>query len=282
VYAPSFFFRPAFYGWAYNPWTVPVRYNWGWRRSPWFGYYGYYFQPYSTYPSAAFWLTDYMISNDLEADYAAQQEAGEMDGAPLSGPPELTPEVKQEIADEVRNQLALENQEALENAGAANIDPGSSGIARMLSDGRPHTFVVGSTLDVVDQTQMECSLSGGDVLQLQGPPPPDATAVSLIVLASKGGNECRRSISVMVSLDDLQEMQNDMRASIDQGLQTMQAQQGTGSLPTAPPLAQGQPAPAQYATIAPPPDPNAATEIQQEAQQADQADAQASGNGPAQ
>ena len=30
------------------------------------------------------------------------------------------------------------------------MDPASSGIARMLSDGRPHTFVVGSALDVVD------------------------------------------------------------------------------------------------------------------------------------
>ena len=55
-----------------------------------------------------------MISSDLQNDYAAQQQAGEVDGAPpdSAGPPELTPEVKQQIADEVRNQLALENQEA--------------------------------------------------------------------------------------------------------------------------------------------------------------------------
>ena len=43
--------------------------------NPWFGFYGGYFQPYPVYPSAAFWLTDYIISQDLQAAYAARQEA---------------------------------------------------------------------------------------------------------------------------------------------------------------------------------------------------------------
>jgi hypothetical protein len=274
VYAPGFYYRPAFYGWAYNPWAMPIAFGWGWGADPWFGYYGYYFQPYPVYPSAAYWLTDYMISSDLQTAYAAHQEAGEADGAPPSagGPPELTPDVKQQIADEVRDQLALENQEAQQNTQQQDVDPASSGIARMMNDGRPHVFVVGSALDVVDISQTECALSDGDVLALRTPPPADAAVADVVVLSSKGGTECQKQDTVSVALADLQEMQNHMRETIDQGLRELQAKQGTGGLPTLPPSAQGQPAPAEYASIAPPPDPSVATEIQEQAQQADQAE----------
>ncbi|MGB0063731.1 MAG: hypothetical protein WBP85_04730 [Terracidiphilus sp.] len=277
VYAPGFYYHAAFYGWAYHPWAMPIVFGWGWGADPWFGYYGYYFQPYPIYPSAAYWLTDYMISSDLQTAYAAHQDAGEVDGAPpaTAGSPELTPDVKQQIADEVRAQLALENQEAQQDAQQRDVDPASSGIARMLSDGRPHVFLVGSAMDVVDALQAECALSDGDVLALRTPPPADATAADVVVLSSKGGNECQRQDTVSVALADLQEMQNHMRETIDQGLQDLQAKQGTGGLPALPPSAQSQPAPAQYAAMAPPPDANAATEIQQQTQQADQAEADA-------
>ena len=274
IYAPGFYFAPGFYGWAYNPWAVPISYGWGWGGSPWFGFYGGYFAPYPVYPSAAFWLTDYIISQDLQAAYAAHQEAGEVDGDPSSagGPPELTPEVKQMVADEVKNQLALENSEAAQNAHQQDVDPGSSGIARMLADGRPHTFVAGAALDLVDTTGQECAISDGDVLQLQTPPPSDATAANLVVMASKGGNECRKSSTVTVQLTDLQEMQNSMRETIDQGLQDLQAKQGKGGLPPAPPSALVKPTEPEYAQIAPPADPQDAADLQQQNQQADQAE----------
>jgi hypothetical protein len=274
VYGPDHFYRPGFYGWAYNPWASPISYGWGWGGAPWYGYYGGFFTPSPFYPSAAFWLTDYMISQDLQTAYAAHQEAGEVDGAQSSagGPPALTPDVKQEIADEVKGQLALENQEAQQNTQNQDIDPGSSGIARMLADGHKHVFVVGSALDVVDSNQAECALSDGDVLGLTSPPPPDATAADLVVLASKGGNECGKSSTVTVQVTDLQEMQNRMRELIDTGLQELHDKQGKGGIPQAPPSAQAPPAPAQYAEIAPPADPNAGTEIQQQTQQADQAE----------
>ena len=278
VYAPGYYYAPGFYSWAYAPWAAPVAFGWGWGGSPWYGYYGGYFQPYPVYPSPAFWLTDYIISQDLQAAYAAHQEAGEVDGASSAagGPPELTPDVKQQIADEVRGQLALENQEAGLNAQNQDVDPGSSGIARMLGDGRPHVFVAGGALDVVDATSgQECALSDGDALQLQTPPPPDATAANVVVLASKGGQECPKSSTVTVQLTDLQEMQNHMRETIDQGLQDLQAKQGTGGLPQAPPSAQAPPTQTEYASIAPPPDPKDAADLQQQGQQADQVEKEA-------
>jgi hypothetical protein len=278
VYAPGYYYAPAFYGWAYNPWAVPIAYGWGWAGNPWLGFYGGYFAPYPVYPSAAFWLTDYIISQDLQAAYAARQEeaAEAAAAAPVAaGPPALTPEVKQMISDEVRAQLALENQEAGQNAQQQDVDPASSGIARMLSDGRPHVFVAGGSLDVVDSASgQECAISDGDALQLQSAPAPDATAANLVVLASKGGVECARSSTVTVQLTDLQEMQNHMRETIDQGLQDLQAKQGKGGfgLPPAPPSAQAAPASAQYAAAAPPPEPNVNTEIAQVDQQSDQAE----------
>jgi len=277
VYAPGFYYGPGFYGWAYNPWAVPIAYGWGWGAAPWYGFYGGYFTPYPVYASAAFWLTDYVISQDLAAAYAAHQEAGETDGTQIAAgaPPMLSPEVKQEIADEVKNQLALENAEAQQTASGADVDPGSSGIARLLSDGRPHVFVVGDPLDVTDVNGQECTVSDGDALQLQAPPPPDATSANLLVLATKGGKECAPSSIVSVQLTDLQEMQNHMRESIDQGLQDLQAKQGTGGIPAAPPSARVKPTQADYAAVAPPPDPSDATTLQQQDHQADQAEQEA-------
>jgi hypothetical protein len=275
VYAPAFYYGPAFYGWAYNPWAVPIAYGWGWGAYPWYGFYGFYFTPYPVYPSAAFWLTDYIVSQDLAAAYAARQEA-ESEAAgdpPANGSPVLSADVKQLVADEVKSQLALENAESQQNAQKQDIDPASSGIARLVSDGRPHVFVSGGNLDVVDAAGKECVLSDGDVLQLQTDPPQDAKAADLLVLSSKGTPECAIKDTVSVTLSDLQEMQNHMRETIDKGLQDLQAKQGKGGLPSAPASAQGQPpAPAEYAAAAPPADPAAAGEIQQVAQQGDQAE----------
>ena len=282
VYAPGFYFRPGFYGWAYNPWAVPIAFGWGWGGSPWYGYYGGYFQPYSVYPSAAFWLTDYIISQDLQAAYAAHQEAGENDGGAVAGnggPPVLTPEVKQLVADEVRQELALENQEAAQNNAGQDVDPGSSGIARLLSDGRPHVFVAGGNLDLTDASGQECVVSDGDILQLRTAPPADSTTADLVVMSSKGTPECQMSLTVQVSLTDLQEMQNHMRETIDQGLQDLQSKQGTGGLPAAPPSAAAPPAPAAYAAVAPPPDPNVGTEVADVDKQGEQAQKDVSSDG---
>jgi hypothetical protein len=274
VYAPAFYYRPAYYGWAYNPWRVPVTYRWGFAVNPWYGHYGYYFTPAPVYPTASLWLTDYMISADLQQAYAAHTEGGEVDAAApaAGGAPLLSPDVKQQIADEVRNQLALENQEAQQNTAHQDIDPGSSGIDRMLNDGHSHVYVVGTALDAEDTAKNECVLSDGDVLSLQSPTPAGESTVNMVVLASKGGRECQIHAKVMVTVDDLQEMQNHMRESVDKGLQELQAKQGQDGIPSAPATAQGQPTQAQYAAIAPPEDPNAETEIQQQAQQADQAE----------
>jgi hypothetical protein len=276
-YYPAYYFGPAYYGWVYNPWVTPVPYAWGWGAAPWYGYYGAYFTPYSVYPSAAFWLTDYMIASSLQAAYQANADA-QVQAAALNGAAPVSPEVKQLIADEVRTQIAIENTEA-RAAGNANAepDPASSSIQRLLTDGHSHVFVAGSDLDVVDAGGNECALSQGDAIQLSGQTAPDATAANLTVLASKGGNECPRGDAVAVQLTDLQEMQNHMRESIDQGMQELQKKQGQGGLPAAPAAATTAPVESAMAASAPPPPPQSevASEINQESRDADAAEKEA-------
>jgi hypothetical protein len=275
VYAPGYYYAPGFYGWAYNPWAAPIAYSWGWAGNPWYGAYGAYFTPYAVYPSASFWLTDYLIAASLQSAYEAQA------AATVDGSAPLTPEVKKLVADEVARQVALENSEAAQNAQKQDIDPGSSGVARMLSDNQPHVFVAGSDLDLVDASGQECAVSQGDVIEVPQSPGADATTASAVVLTSKGGKECGKNANVSVAFSDLQDMQNHMRETIDKGLGDLQAKQGKGGLPPAPASAQAAPVQSAYAAIAPPPDTNAASEIQAQTQQADQAENEVAGAVPA-
>ena len=274
VYSPARYYSIGFYGWAYHPWARPIVYSWGWGPSPWYGYYGYYFTPYPAYDSASLWLTDYMISNDLQSAYEAGQESAMSNPGPQAGDPSfaMTPQVKQMIANEVQNQIALENAEAQQSSQNQDPDPASSGIARMLGDGGTHVYVVGAPLDLVNSLGAECSLSEGDALQLAAPPAPTDQAASLIVLSSKNSRECARTSTVTVALDDLQEMQNHMRETIDRGMEQLQQQQGKAGLPVAPPSATAAPTSTAFAQLAPPPDPNSASDINQQLNAADQSE----------
>lgn len=272
VYAPARYYPVGFYGWAVSPWHQPVVYPWGWMGSPWYGYYGAYFTPYAMYPTASLWLTDYMISTDLGDAYQAQQE-GEtqgLDQQDTAGIAPLTPAVKQMIADEVKDQLVQERSEAQQNG--QNQDPDPRGIAGLFSDGRVHVFVAGGSLDVVDAAGTGCAISDGDALELATPPPVSATSATLVVLSSKGGQECPKSDTVTIALTDLQDMQNHMRETIDQGLQELQSKQGSGGLPSTPPSAKGVSVDSGIAKDAPSPDPNGATAVNQQLVDADQAE----------
>jgi hypothetical protein len=269
-YYPAYYYGPAFYGWAYNPWAAPIAYGWGWGGNPWFGYYGAFFTPYAVYGGPSLWLTDYLIANSLQAAYAAQAAA-------LVNPAPLSPDVKDLIADEVKQQIALENNEAKTVGPSGEPDAASSSVQRMLDDGKPHVFVAGQDLDVVDAGGNECALSEGDAIQLTGQTAPDAQAATLAVLASKGGKECSKGDTVSVNLPDLQEMQNHMRETIDQGMQELQKKQGTGGLPAAPASAKAAPVESPMAAIAPPPPPEdeVKAEIQGQSQEADKAEKEA-------
>ena len=293
-YYPGYYYHPGFYGWAYNPWPAPVAWGWGWGGAPWYGYYGGYFAPYSVYPTAAFWLTDYLLSASLQAAYAARAEAnasaGQADAsaAPADGGDQtaasgdsnaatLTPEVKQAIADEVKAQLASEQAAAAPAASSGSSSGSTSGAPQPTAssgevpaalDPAHTTFIVASDLAVTADGQ-ECGLTQGDVLTRIDNTPDADQKVTVLVTSSKK-TDCASGKKVAVSIDDLQEMHNHFMEQVDEGLKTLADKQGTGGLPKAPDTATttGGEVPQ------PPPDTSAAAALQDQQAAADQTEAQ--------
>jgi len=223
------------------------------------------------YANASLWLTDYLISQSLMGAYQAQVDAQIALSQLSPGQAALTPEVKQAIANEVQSQVALAYNEAKANSQNSDFDVQSGDIAGLLAESAPHVFLAGTALDLIDSTGQECAVTEGDVLQFTPPLPQSADAATLMVLAGKGGMECRPGRLVTVSFADLQEMQNHMRETVDQGLATLQAHQN-GLLPAPPPAAMAPATPASFENGAPPLDPTAAAQISQQYQDAEKAE----------
>ena len=270
-YTPAYYYGPAFYGWAYNPWAAPVAYSWGWGGAPWYGAYGYYFNPYPAYASAALWMTDYVISQNLQAAYAAQaqananaaaaanaqamgdyagggQQAENAGGGDSSGPA-LTPEVKQAIADEVRAQLEAEKAAAAAPQQPASASGGAAAGGQQSAsaggdaaqqeevpaalDPNHRTFIVATILTEQAPDGSDCSLSPGDVVTRIDDTPDDKKNVKVLVSSSQKG-DCNSGSQVAMAVDDLQEMHNHFREQLDQGLKTLAENQGKNGIPAGP------------------------------------------------
>jgi hypothetical protein len=244
TYTPGVYYAPAFYGWAYYPWDAPFPYEWGWAGDPWFGFYGSYFAPMPAYASASLWMTDYILGSALAAAYQQQQDftapddssAAAKEPAPVgdsmadgevhaqtSTP--ITPELRAEIAEEVRQELAAENAVA-SNQAPADVQELSSNLEPN------HLFVVASLLNV-SSDQGNCSLTGGDIIAVVNPKGSDSQNAVLAVASSKRG-DCPKGAKVEVDLQDLQEMDNALRAQMDNALAKLHSSQGRGGLPAAP------------------------------------------------
>jgi hypothetical protein len=295
-YVPGYYYGRGFYGWAYNPWPAPFAYGWGWGAAAWYNPYAYYFQPYPVYPSAAFWLTDYLISQNLQAAYAAgAANAAANAGAANSEPPAgysgggsdgggnsgnadqapapaantavtLTPEVKQMIADEVKAQLAAEQAESAAPAAA----PAAAQPTAAKTDETPaaldpnlRIFIVSAPLDVTANGQ-SCSLSSGDVLMRTENVQGDDNAVATSVVSGKK-EDCASGSAPRVQVSDLQEMHNSFREQMDNGLKSMA--DNKSKFPNAPD-AGGRTNPDGQAA----PDLTAASDVQAQQQDADQAE----------
>jgi hypothetical protein len=172
--------------------------------------------------------------------------------------------VKQAIADEVRLQV---DEEKAEQQAVAQGYAQPAGPPPIFSTQVARIFLVAGSVPAY-RNGMECYLSEGDVLQLDGAPPANARYAKVRVLASRTPG-CPRGSWVSVSLQDLQEMQNHMRATLDTGLSDLQAQQGQAGLPALPAQNLGA-ADAPYIDGIQP-DANAAGELTQVAQEGNQA-----------
>ena len=298
-YHPAYYYAPVYYGWAYNPWPAPVYYGWGWGGAPWYGYYGGYFAPYPVYPSAAFWLTDYLIAANLQAAYQAQAAAnanaeananGNANNAPqdqpqspgngnadtsasTSGTVTLSPEVKAAIAEEVKAQLAAEQAAAQQGSSSSGGAQGAATTSAKSEDVPPaldpakRTFVVASDLAVSADGQ-ECQLTQGDVITRTSETPDEDRKVTATVAASRKA-DCGVGSQIAVSVDDLQEMYNHFQEQVDNGMKDLSSKEGKSGIPAAPDTKT-----ASSDVPPPPPDANAAKALQDQQATADQMEAQ--------
>lgn len=296
-YVPAFYYHPRFYGWAFNPWPRPVFFAWGWGPAPWFGFYAGFFAPAPVYPTAALWLTDFLLAENLKLAYQAQREREAQEQQAQAPPPEaqtgpsgvaLTPEVKEAIADEVRQQLAAEQAAAAQqppqppepNAPPPtaqpsqppepNVPPPTAGneVPPPALDPNQRMFVVSENLNVTEGGQ-PCALTPGDVIYRTGDNLIDGNNVAVNVLTSKAG-DCPANSATEIDVSVLQEMHNDFREQIDSGLQTLAKTQGQKGLPSGPP-----PGAVAVPEGTAPPDPNAGSTVAQQQQEADQAEGEA-------
>jgi hypothetical protein len=187
--------------------------------------------------------------------------------------------VKQAIADEVKAEIAAERDAAAAQASSAPAaapaadapESASATPAEVLPDAlKPNnrTFIVADALNPQLPDGTECSLTQGDVLTRIDDTADGNNNVKVMVSGSQKG-DCASGSQVAISLDDLQEMHNHFREQIDDGLEQLAKNQGKNGMPAAPAGSTvSKPNPDGQAT----PDPNAAAELQQQDQEADQAD----------
>jgi hypothetical protein len=169
-----------------------------------------------------------------------------------TGAAPITDDVKNKVADEVEAQVAEESREADVSTRGLEPKAGQGGVVEELGRPAQHVFVVASDLDLVDDNGRRCMISEGDVVQILSNADANSGTAPGIVLSSKGGVECAQSAKVDIAISDLQEMQNHMRAAIDQGLAN--TPRGASEPTVTPPFAQA----------APPPDADAKNEIEKQ------------------
>ena len=251
-YVPAYYYGPRFYSYAYNPWPAPVYYAWGGPiAAPWVYAYPTYFAPAPVYYSPDSWLTDYLLTQNLQAAYQAQQaaaaESSEAAAASTSTP--ISPEVRAAIADEVKQQIAEEQAAAKASGSGGGASPGAA-TGQNLAAGNdagggpppPEApppamnlkfFVVSSPLDVAVDGQ-PCALTPGDIIERRGKEPDANGEVKVEVVSSKPG-DCTADSDLNVKMADLQEMHNNFRENIDAGLKVMADNDSTSKgLPKSP------------------------------------------------
>jgi hypothetical protein len=293
-YMPHYYYGHSFYGWAYAPWGAPVVWGWGWGPAPWYGYNAYYFAPAPVYPYPALWITDYLLAANLQAAYDArvaanaaaappappastsgdnvQPSSGQSAAAGSANAVVLTPEVKQEIADEVKTQVAAERDAAANtNAQQAPASTTSDAQPPAALDPAQRTFIVSTALNEQTAAGADCSVTAGDVLTRIDDSPDAKHDVTVLVTTSQKG-DCASGTRFAVGVQDLQDMHNHFQEQVDDGLATLADSSGKNGLPAAP-----APSPTPVADAQAKPDPTAATDLQQEQQDANKTETEVQG-----
>jgi hypothetical protein len=218
----------------------------------------------SAYEIAALWSTDPLVAAKLQATYGAYMLGG---GAPPAkdSATGLSKETKDAIAEEMKAEIAAEKEAAAKGKDAA---PAKDEIPAAI-DPKIRIFVVANEEDLTNSDGDECVLTAGDVVSRVGDTPDDDHMVDATVKSSKK-DECAVGATVGISVDDLQEMHNQLRIQMDAGLKELADKQGKNGLPAAPDTK------TQAGEVPEPtPDKSVSSDLEQQQKEADQVEAEA-------
>ena len=273
---PAVVFAPAYYGWLLTPWAAPVYYTpayWGWAGQPWYGYYGVAFAPYPVYAAPDQWLTDYIIAANLQQAYADQQAAAGDDNS-ASAPQPITDEEKSYIDQDLKDELAREQQAAPSYAstrGDETANPPAPTATEVPEALKNRIFqVYAAPVEAKLKTGTTCNLAEGDMLLRKGNAPNADNTVDVVVKHSHADAShpdlCMPQAEAGVQLADLQEMYNHQQELLAQGEQQqaklMGKKHGTPKGP--------KPEPTEVAAGKVDPDGEAVAELKQQMKDADQ------------
>ena len=202
VYSRGRAFAPRFYAWVGNPWRSSIRYRWNWYGAAWYSANRNYFIAEPTYTSAPVWLGDYVIANGL-------QQCPNCVGASYAP---ITAQLKQAVSNEIQRQISVE----------------STGANSSIFDGQYHVLVATSSIPASTSAQ-QCMINGGDVIEFDGRSANESIAYVRIV--SSRGQDCPAGQYASVWTTQLQEMANQMTQTVDQGMDTLRAQQDQVAAP---------------------------------------------------
>lgn len=279
IYVRSRYHQPAFYAWAGSSFRHPYAYRWGWEGRPWYEHYGAYFRSDPAYASPALWLADFTMAAILESAYLPSEHSGAAEpsdqDSSIPAAPALTveglpspvrPDVKRALADEIRRQM--------QQAKTEQTDGAVRSMPAVFTDHGPRVVLVSAPMMGLTLGNMEIPLAEGDVLEWSAAPDPGEACTEVRVLATRAPGHPRGSV-LRVQTEDLVESLNQMQATVDQGLEQLQADStrakaGQGQAPfPLPPADAGRDAPFVRDAKA---FPGAVAEFTRAAQEADKAE----------
>ena len=214
--------------------------------------------------TASLWSSDSLIAGNLDAAYGAAlyMSAGKESGSASQA--QLSREVKQALAEEVKQQIAADKSSAETSQQAAS----KSDELPPALDPKHRIFVASSNLDVTTTDGTECQLSQGDVIERASDSAAADNNVEMVVKSAKK-DDCSAGTHALVATSDLQEMHNHFREVLDAGLKSLAQNSGKDGLPAAPDTSTkaGE-------VPAPTADGNVDSELQQQQKDADQTEAE--------
>jgi len=205
-----------------------------------------------------------LIAANLEVAYGQYLLGAAAPAAGKGSATKMSPEVKQAIADQLKKEIAAEKDAA---AGTQKAAGGEEVPAAL--DPNTRYFVASADVDATTSEGAECGLTPGDVIYRTGDSPDDDHMVDATVKSSKK-DDCAIGVTIGVSVDDLQEMHNQLRIQMDAGLKELASKQGKNGLPAAPDTK------TRDGEVPPPsPDTSVADDLKAQKKEADEAEAEA-------